>query len=210
MQTTMSNNDDNIESAVVLPPAAPVTAEASIPLSIEPCTLSTMEEHITQLETQLQQLQQSIQSKSAEINHAKRRINYVRKSQIKNATTANNKDGTTKRKRFRKVCTKNGCTSFAINGGVCRKHGAHVTLCSTEGCTNVAKKHGLCKRHGAYDPALEVSPPKEKKRKITGCSHPGCTLPIHKGGECISHAVQREMNERLALLKDSGASGVDV
>jgi len=202
----MSNNTDNIESAVVVPAAAPVTAEASIPLSIEPCTISKMEEHITQLETQLQQLQQSIQSKSAEINHAKRRINYIRKSQIKNATIANNKDGTTKRKRFRKVCTIDGCTSFAINGGVCRKHGAHVTLCSTEGCANVAKKHGLCKRHGAYDPALEVSsPPKEKKRKITGCSHPGCTLPIHKGGECVSHAVQREMNEKLALLKDSGA-----
>ena len=101
----MSNNTDNIETAVVVPAAAPVTAEASIPLSIEPCTISKMEEHITQLETQLHQLQQTIQSKSAEINHAKRRVNYIRKSQIKNATTANNKDGTTKRKRFRKVCT---------------------------------------------------------------------------------------------------------
>jgi len=105
MQTTMSNNSDNIENTVAVPAAAPVTAEASIPLSIEPCTLSKMEEHITQLETQLHQLQQSIQSKTAEINHAKRRINYIRKSQIKNATIAKNKDGTTKRKRFRKVCT---------------------------------------------------------------------------------------------------------
>ena len=100
----MSNNDDNIEP-IGVPPAAPVTAEAAIPLSIEPCTISKMESHITQLETQLQQLQQSIQSKSAEINHAKRRINYIRKSQIKNAKIANNKDGTTKRKRYRKVLT---------------------------------------------------------------------------------------------------------
>jgi hypothetical protein len=106
-----------------------------------------------------------------------------------------------------RLCTTDGCTSYAISGGICRKHGAHVTLCSTEGCTNVAKKNGLCKRHGAYDPALEVSPPKEKKRKRTGCSYPGCSLPIHKGGECVRHAVQREMNERLALLKDSGSSG---
>ena len=99
----MSINND-IESAVVVPAVAPMAAAAaSIPLSIEPCTLSKMEEHITQLETQLHQLQRSIQRKSAEINHAKRRINYLRKSQIKNATIANNKDGTTKRKRYRKV-----------------------------------------------------------------------------------------------------------
>ena len=111
-QTTMSNNSDNIET-IGVPPAAPVAVEASIPLSIEPCTLSTMEEHITQLGTQLQQLQQSIQSKSAEINHAKRRMNYIRKSQIKNATIANNKDGTTKRKRFRKVCTT-GKSAFVL------------------------------------------------------------------------------------------------
>jgi peptidoglycan hydrolase CwlO-like protein len=103
MQTTVSDNSANTDTSVVVPAVVPAAA-AAIPLSIEPCSLSTMEEHIIQLEAQLQQLQQSIQSKSAEIYHAKRRINYIRKSQIKNASSNSiNKDGSTKKKRFRKV-----------------------------------------------------------------------------------------------------------
>jgi hypothetical protein len=59
---------------------------------------------------------------------------------------------TTAKKQYRKKkCSVAECKYRAINGGVCRRHGAKVKvkLCSSEGCTNQAKKGGVCVRHGA-------------------------------------------------------------
>eukprot|EP00985_Skeletonema_marinoi_P012128 scaffold5805_cov131-Skeletonema_marinoi.AAC.1 len=46
--------------------------------------------------------------------------------------------------KYNKICSANGCTNVAVQGGVCTRHGAKVTrkFCSREECTNQAKKGG--------------------------------------------------------------------
>ena len=52
---------------------------------------------------------------------------------------------------MKKICSSDGCTNYAVKGGVCIRHGAKKTvkLCSREGCTNQAYRRGVCCRHGA-------------------------------------------------------------
>eukprot|EP00985_Skeletonema_marinoi_P008050 scaffold3586_cov115-Skeletonema_marinoi.AAC.6 len=56
-----------------------------------------------------------------------------------------------------KLCSSEGCTNQAKQGGVCIKHGAKAKLCSSEGCTNVVVKGGVCIRHGAAINTLDQS-----------------------------------------------------
>jgi len=39
----------------------------------------------------------------------------------------------------RRTCSKEGCISRAVSGGVCRRHGAKRKTCSVDGCTNSRK-----------------------------------------------------------------------
>ena len=73
-------------------------------------------------------------------------------------------------------CSSEGCTSFAVKGGVCVKHGAKVKLCSSEGCTNQTLKGGVCTKHGA---------------KVKLCSSEGCSNKAQQGGVCIKHGATR-------------------
>ena len=63
------------------------------------------------------------------------------------------------RRKYKKICSADGCTNQVVNGGVCIKHGAKVKRCSKEGCTNYAINGGVCRRHGA---------------KLKRCSKEGC------------------------------------
>ena len=56
-----------------------------------------------------------------------------------------------------KLCSSEGCTSIAKEGGVCVRHGAKVKRCSSEGCTNHVVNGGVCKKHGAYRNAQDES-----------------------------------------------------
>ena len=88
--------------------------------------------------------------------------------------------GADPRKRRRgKVCSTEGCTSLARNGGLCLRHGARRTrgTCSHKGCANLVQNLGLCFKHGA---------------KYPECSHEGCTNGAIRGGVCwIQGAKQR-------------------
>ena len=75
----------------------------------------------------------------------------------------------------RRICSQARCIKYAVQGGVCREHGAPVKLCSSEGCTNQAKNRGVCKKHGA---------------KIKLCSGDGCTNQVQRGGVCIRHGAK--------------------
>ena len=75
----------------------------------------------------------------------------------------------------RKQCSIEGCTNWALRGGVCGRHGG-AKLCSSEGCTNQAVKGGVCIRHGA---------------KYKRCSNEGCTNQAQKGGVCYRHGAKR-------------------
>ena len=78
------------------------------------------------------------------------------------------------------TCNHEGCANKAKRGGVCRRHGAAVTLCSHDGCTNHAKEGGLCCRHGA-----KVA----RKAKVV-CSHNGCNNIVRKWGVCRRHGAK--------------------
>ena len=82
-------------------------------------------------------------------------------------------------RKYAKICSSDGCSILAKNGGVCKKHGAKVKLCTSEGCSNFAVKGGLCFRHGA-------------KRKTKRCSYEGCTNNAKNGGLCFRHGAIRK------------------
>jgi hypothetical protein len=44
------------------------------------------------------------------------------------------------KKGAKKRCSVKECSNLAVNGGVCKKHGAKQKLCSSDGCTNIAVK----------------------------------------------------------------------
>jgi len=50
----------------------------------------------------------------------------------------------------KRCSSEEGCTNYAVKGGVCIRHGAKMNRnqCSSEGCANIAIKGGVCKRHG--------------------------------------------------------------
>ena len=62
----------------------------------------------------------------------------------------------------RKLCS-GGCKNYAVNGGVCFRHGAKRKQCTSKGCTNIALRGGVCRRHGAYRNAHDESTAFESK-----------------------------------------------
>ena len=83
----------------------------------------------------------------------------------------------------KKQCSIEECTNKAVQGGVCRRHGAKVEikLCSYEGCVNQVINNGVCISHGA----------KRKKR----CSQEGCTNQAKRRGVCKRHGAYRNAND---------------
>jgi len=72
-------------------------------------------------------------------------------------------------KRIRKICTHEGCTNIAVNGGVCISHGAKrkaVKICTHEGCTKQVVNGGVCTSHGAKVKLCEVFLLKRYKRRV--------------------------------------------
>jgi hypothetical protein len=94
-------------------------------------------------------------------------------------------DGDNKKRDWRKyikICSADGCTKQAQQGGICIKNGATYTkkLCSIEGCKSQAQKGGICIRHGATW---------TKKQ----CSSEGCTKQAQNGyGVCVQHGAKRK------------------
>ena len=77
--------------------------------------------------------------------------------------------------RRKNVCKVEGCTNHAKKGGVCIRHGAKVATrkrCSTVGCNNYVVQGGVCKRHGA---------------RVRICSHEGCKSQARTEGLCVAH-----------------------
>ena len=105
-----------------------------------------------------------------------------------------------------KGCSSEGCTNYAMKGGVCIRHGAKVECkrCSSEGCTNRAVKGGVCKRHGAKTKKCSADGCLNKAKnggvcirhgaKVKKCSSKGCTNHARRGGVCIKHAANRNPN----------------
>ena len=85
------------------------------------------------------------------------------------------KVGTRYKTKAPKKCSAEGCTTKAVNGGVCKKHGAKTKQCTAEGCTNQAQNGGVCFKHGA---------------KVKQCSAEGCTNQVKNGGVCIKHGAK--------------------
>jgi len=72
------------------------------------------------------------------------------------------------------MCSVEGCTNIARNGGVCRRHGATVRWCIHEGCPDQVSNSGVCMRHGAT---------------VERCSHEGCANNALRGGVCVRHGA---------------------
>ncbi len=83
------------------------------------------------------------------------------------------------RKKYRYECSANECTNLAVQGGVCKKHGAKkkVQQCSSEGCTNIVVRGGVCIKHGAIVTRKQ-------------CSSEGCSNLVVRGGVCIRHGAK--------------------
>ena len=77
----------------------------------------------------------------------------------------------------RKKCNHDECDNFAVQGGVCIRHGAKVKKCSHEGCTKNAQNRGLCWSHRG-------------KYVIKTCSAEGCTIQVIRGGVCWYHGAK--------------------
>ena len=94
-----------------------------------------------------------------------------------------------------KLCSIEGCTSFAQKGGVCKKHGAKLLKrCSSQGCTNKARIGGVCVKHGA---------------KVKRCSTQGCTNQVVKGGVCCRHGAYRNPNDESTAFASCFGSGFE-
>jgi hypothetical protein len=57
----------------------------------------------------------------------------------------------------RKKCNTEGCSNVAVQGGLCKTHGASTKKCSLPGCGKIAALDGYCKRHSALDELPESS-----------------------------------------------------
>ena len=75
-----------------------------------------------------------------------------------------------KQSRRRKKCSHAGCTTYAIRGEVCMRHGVKRKEYSHDGCTENSQRGGLYIRHGTMH-----------KR----CSHEGFSNRAIKGGVCM-------------------------
>jgi len=137
-------------------------------------------------------------------NQGKGRDNSPKKKRIRAKCSA---DGCNMRYGAKKkICSHEGCTSFAQKGGVCySSHGAPrpaPKACSHEGCVNQAKKGGVCVRHGAkqktcsYDGCTTIALvggvcTRHGAKKKT-CSHDGCTNIAKNTGVCVSHDAKQK------------------
>ena len=72
----------------------------------------------------------------------------------------------------KKQCSVKECTRQAINGGVCRRHGAKLKLCDRDGCSKRAKLGGFCFDHS----------------NVKRCTHySGCCNEAKSFGLCARH-----------------------
>ena len=97
------------------------------------------------------------------------------------------------RKKYRYECSADGCTNYAQQGGVCKRHGAKVKRCSSEGCTNLAQNGGVCVKHGA---------------KVKRCSSEGCTNIALKGGMCMRHGAKVKRCSSVGCTNNAQNGGV--
>lgn len=83
-------------------------------------------------------------------------------------------------KVLRKQCNHEGCTTNAVKGGFCIRHGGVRSRgkCRQEGCTNLSHIAGFCKKHG-LGPKF--------------CSHEGCVSQAYAGGVCRKHWAARAL-----------------
>ena len=88
------------------------------------------------------------------------------------------------KKRGKRLCSVDGCTSYVVRDGVCQRLGRNTNVVGHEGCANSAVKRGVCIRHGA-----------EVKR----CSHDGCTNQVQKE----VYAGGTEQRSQDAVTKDT-------
>ena len=105
-----------------------------------------------------------------------------------------------KTKTKKRFCSAEGCTKWAVSGGVCCTHGATVERrkCSAANCTNWAVSKGVCAKHDAVKQRKKkkAANAEEKKQKtkeaVNGsaeverklCSGDGCTKFAERGGRC--------------------------
>ena len=95
-------------------------------------------------------------------------------------------------RKYRKICSAEGCTNLVVKGGVCIRHGAKRKTCSSEECTNQAVEGGVCVRHGAT----------WTRKK---CSSEGCTNLAIRGGVCISSDDAAVKDARIKLRREECA-----
>ena len=122
-----------------------------------------------------------------------------RESGTTNTPADKSDEMTTKKHR---LCSTEGCKSWARFGGVCIQHGARnrKTSCKFEGCTNHAKKGGVCIRHGAKVAArkrcstvgcnnyvVQGGVCKRHGARVRICSHEGCKSQARTEGLCVAH-----------------------
>ena len=86
-----------------------------------------------------------------------------------------------------KICSHDGCTNKAANGGVCVRHGAksYNKMCSHKGCTQYSRSGsgGVCVKHGA-------------KIKVKSCSHEGCTNQVVSNNVCVRHGGKKRKKKK--------------
>eukprot|EP00984_Skeletonema_dohrnii_P007675 scaffold2801_cov106-Skeletonema_dohrnii-CCMP3373.AAC.2 len=77
-----------------------------------------------------------------------------------------------KYKKYKKICSAEGCSKGVQAGGVCYKHMYQFKVCRAEECNEPARTRGLCIRHDAL-------------RLV--CSYRGCANQVCRGGLCMRH-----------------------
>ena len=118
-----------------------------------------------------------------------------------------NESGPFKKRSKKCEFSADGCTNKAVQGGVCKKHGAKVNRyeCRSEGCTNKVVQGGVCIRHGAKTKrcswlgctkkAIQGGVCRRHGAKVKLCSSEGCTNQVQKGGVCIRHGAKDLMKK---------------
>ena len=68
------------------------------------------------------------------------------------------------------TCSHEGCTNYAIRGGVCTRHGAKVSreTCNHKGCTNIAGQVSVIDTVGASQSAavMKVAPTMPRREEM--------------------------------------------
>ena len=107
------------------------------------------QEEIDRLEQDVTSLEELVRVKTEELQQKRERINLLKMSLAPPPKVK---------------CNVEDCNGWAIQGGVCRKHGAvkPPRTCRVEGCMNKYQQGGLCIMHGAAP-----------RKKI--CTKEGCT-----------------------------------